>query len=98
MQVSPSELEDALLEHPDGLVADAAVAGVLGPGRTPDERVPRAWVILSAAGVARGADTAVAALHEWARTRLSSYKQLRYVRTAPAHGARAVRRLTLVCA
>jgi acyl-CoA synthetase (AMP-forming)/AMP-acid ligase II len=77
MQVSPSEIEDALLEHPDALLADAAVAGVRGLGRTPDERVPRAWVVLSAAGAARGADAAVAALHEWARTRLSSYKQLR---------------------
>ena len=54
MQVSPTEIEDVLLAHPEKLVVDACVAGVSG-GRTSDERNPRAWVVLSAAGRAQGA-------------------------------------------
>jgi acyl-CoA synthetase (AMP-forming)/AMP-acid ligase II len=76
MQVAPSEIEDALLAHPDGLVVDAAVAGVAG-GRTTDERVPRAWVVLAPAGRRRGARASKDALDAWVRARLSKYKWLR---------------------
>jgi len=48
IQVSPRELEDVLMANPAGLLIDAVVAGVSG-GRTSDEKIPRAWVVLSAA-------------------------------------------------
>ena len=35
MQVSPTEIEETLLRHPEGLVIDVLVAGVSG-GRTAD--------------------------------------------------------------
>jgi len=46
VQVSPSELKVALTAQPDSLIEDVVVAGVSG-GRTSDEKVPRAWVVLS---------------------------------------------------
>ena len=42
-----------------------------------DELLPRAWVVLSNAGKAQGADAVLAALDQWARTRLSKHKWLR---------------------
>jgi acyl-CoA synthetase (AMP-forming)/AMP-acid ligase II len=54
MQVSPVEIENTLLAHPDALIADATVAGVSG-GRTSDEKIPHAWVVLSEAGEGRKA-------------------------------------------
>ncbi|KAG2362835.1 hypothetical protein BDR07DRAFT_1484318 [Suillus spraguei] len=53
MQVSPVEIENTLLSQPDKLIIDVCVAGVSG-GRTSDERIPRAWIVLSPAGVALG--------------------------------------------
>ncbi|EIN12891.1 acetyl-CoA synthetase-like protein [Punctularia strigosozonata HHB-11173 SS5] len=76
MQVAPSEIEDVLLAHPDRLVIDATVAGVSG-GRTSDEKVPRAWVVLGPAGKRKGAKASTDALDEWVRSRLSKYKWLR---------------------
>ncbi|KAG0706739.1 hypothetical protein DFH29DRAFT_980202 [Suillus ampliporus] len=76
MQVSPVEIEDTLLSHPNKLITDATVAGVSG-GRTSDERIPRAWVVLSPAGVALGEKEVVAQLDAWVRERLSRYKWLR---------------------
>ncbi|KAI4294721.1 hypothetical protein K525DRAFT_281129 [Schizophyllum commune Loenen D] len=74
-------------------VLDVAVAGVRGHGRTSDERVPRAWVVLGGeGGVGVGkeggggvapeyaaADTTaiIRALHTWTRARLSRHKWLR---------------------
>lgn len=75
-QVAPRELEDVILAHPAGLVADAAVAGVRRPGAG-DDRMPRAWVVLSAAGRAEGEAGVVQALDDWVRERLSGYKRLR---------------------
>jgi acyl-CoA synthetase (AMP-forming)/AMP-acid ligase II len=77
MQVAPSEIEDTLIEHPDKLIVDVAVAGVSG-GRTADEKVPRAWIILSDAGERLGKKAAVRALDEHVRKTLSKYKHLRY--------------------
>ncbi|KZP23323.1 acetyl-CoA synthetase-like protein [Athelia psychrophila] len=78
MQVSPTEIENALIAHPDKLVLDAAVAGVVLPGgRIADEKVPRAWVVLSAAGKAKGEGAVVKALDAWIGTALSKYKRLR---------------------
>jgi acyl-CoA synthetase (AMP-forming)/AMP-acid ligase II len=77
MQVAPSEIEDTLIEHPDKLIVDVAVAGVSG-GRTADEKVPRAWIILSDAGERLGKEAAVRVLDEHVRKTLSKYKHLRY--------------------
>ncbi|KAJ6614789.1 hypothetical protein B0H10DRAFT_2043386 [Mycena sp. CBHHK59/15] len=76
VQVSPKEIEDVLFAHPDALISDVSVAGVSG-GRTADEKVPRAWVVLSAAGRRRGAPAVIEALDAWHREQLSSYKWLR---------------------
>ncbi|EKM60379.1 uncharacterized protein PHACADRAFT_246258, partial [Phanerochaete carnosa HHB-10118-sp] len=75
-QVSPSEIENVLHAQPDGLITDACVAGVSG-GRTSDEKVPRAWVVLSDEGKRRGAEEAVKALEAWTKKNLSPYKWLR---------------------
>lgn len=60
------------------------VAGVSGHGRTDDEKVPRAWVVLSAAGrkkdresKAKGEQGVVDALDEWQKESLSKYKWTR---------------------
>ncbi|TFK52389.1 acetyl-CoA synthetase-like protein [Heliocybe sulcata] len=76
IQVSPTEIESVLLAQPDKLVKDAAVAGVSG-GRTSDEKVPRAWVVLSSAGRKRSKAEVVEILHAWTRENLSKYKWLR---------------------
>ena len=76
MQVSPTEIEETLRQHPEGLVIDVSVAGVSG-GRTADERVPRAWVVLSPKGKALGATEVIARLNAWIRETLSQYKWLR---------------------
>ncbi|KIY74168.1 acetyl-CoA synthetase-like protein [Cylindrobasidium torrendii FP15055 ss-10] len=80
IQVSPLELENVLLAHPERLVSDVAVAGVSG-GRTQDERVPRAWVVLSPDGrrLLEKGDNAkvVKTLLKWAEAQLSKYKWLR---------------------
>ncbi|KAI0640953.1 acetyl-CoA synthetase-like protein [Trametes meyenii] len=75
-QVSPTELENALLAHPGGFIRDVAVAGVLG-GRTSDEKVPRAWVVLSDEGKRRPEGEVIEALHGWAKESLSKHKWLR---------------------
>ncbi|KIK32834.1 hypothetical protein CY34DRAFT_750389 [Suillus luteus UH-Slu-Lm8-n1] len=76
VQVSPVEIENTLLAHPDKLVTDVCVAGVSG-GRTWDERIPRAWVVLSHAGAALGEKEVVARLDAWVQERLGRYKWLR---------------------
>jgi acyl-CoA synthetase (AMP-forming)/AMP-acid ligase II len=76
MQVAPVEIENTLLAHPDKLVTDVTVAGVSG-GRTSDERIPRAWVVLSPAGATLEEKEVVARLDAWVRERLSRYKWLR---------------------
>lgn len=76
MQVSPMEIENAILDHPEKLVVDVAVAGVSG-GRTTDEHVPRAWIVLSAAGRELGGKEATERIDRWVRERLSKYKWVR---------------------
>lgn len=70
------EIENTLLAHTDKLINDASVAGVSG-GRTLDERIPRAWVVLSAEGRKLGASVTMAKLDAWVRESLSKYKWLR---------------------
>ena len=46
------------------------------PGITRDDRVSRAWVVLSPAGIALGRRKAIEELDAWVRERLSRYKWL----------------------
>lgn len=64
------------MAQPDGLVKDVVVAGVSG-GRTSDERVPRAWVVLSQTGKKKGAAATIKALEEWSQQNLTKQKWLR---------------------
>lgn len=75
-QVAPTEIEDAILAQPDRLVKDVCVAGVTG-GRTSDEKIPRAWVVLGDAGRRRGAQETIKTLDDWVKQNLSRYKWLR---------------------
>ncbi|KAF8203424.1 hypothetical protein K438DRAFT_1964909 [Mycena galopus ATCC 62051] len=75
-QVSPREIEDVLLAHPAKLISDVAVAGVSG-GRTADEKVPRAWIVLSSTGKKEGAAAVIETLERWQKESLSKYKWLR---------------------
>ncbi|EIW85344.1 acetyl-CoA synthetase-like protein [Coniophora puteana RWD-64-598 SS2] len=76
MQVSPVEIENTLMAHPSHLLKDAAVAGVSG-GRTSDEKIPRAWVVLDAPGRKLGAAKVVETLDAFIKENLSKYKWLR---------------------
>lgn len=76
MQVSPTEIEAALLAQPDKLISDVCVAGVSG-GRTSDEKNPRAWIVLSEEGRGRGAEATIQALDDWIKKNLSRYKWVR---------------------
>ncbi|KAG7092990.1 putative NRPS-like protein biosynthetic cluster [Marasmius oreades] len=86
-QVSPVEIENVLLAHPEKLITDVTVAGV-----TPNdlvvststesrkelgEKVPRAWVVLSEAGKRLGEQNVLGVLDRWHRESLSRYKWLR---------------------
>ena len=64
------------MAQPDGLITDAAVAGVSG-GRTSDEKIPRAWVVLSQAGEKRGSAEIIKVLKEWTQRNLTKQKWLR---------------------
>ncbi|KAH8118014.1 acetyl-CoA synthetase-like protein [Phellopilus nigrolimitatus] len=75
-QVAPAEIERVLLTHPQGLVADVAVAGVPPPNNTRDERIPRAWVVLSESGRAVPEAEVLRVLDAWVREQLSRYKWL----------------------
>ncbi|KAG6917297.1 hypothetical protein DXG01_003138 [Tephrocybe rancida] len=76
IQVSPVEIENALLAEPRQLISDVTVAGVSG-GRTSDEKVPRAWIVLSDAGKKLGAAATIKILEAWHQEQLSKYKWLR---------------------
>ena len=64
------------MAQPDDLVNDIVVAGVSG-GRTSDEKIPRAWIVLSQAGKRKGAAATIKALEEWSRQNLTKQKWLR---------------------
>lgn len=76
MQVSPAEIENALLAQPDDYIVDCAVCGVSG-GRTDDEKIPRAWIVLSAKGREAGESEVKRALDSHVNKVLSRYKRLR---------------------
>lgn len=75
-QVSPTEIENTIREHPSKLIIDVAVAGVKGE-RLSHELVPRAWVVLSDTGKKQGVESVLMEIDEWARLRLSKHKWLR---------------------
>jgi acyl-CoA synthetase (AMP-forming)/AMP-acid ligase II len=75
-QVSPVEIENCLLDHPGKLINDVTVAGVSG-GRITDEKVPRAWVVLTPTGKKCGVAAVVRELSIWHQKNLSKYKWLR---------------------
>ncbi|VDC07171.1 unnamed protein product [Peniophora sp. CBMAI 1063] len=75
-QVSPLEIEDTLLVHPGGFITDVAVAGVPGT-RMSDEKVPRAWIVLSERGRKAGRKQVAHELEAWIKERLSRPKWLR---------------------
>jgi hypothetical protein len=64
------------MAQPDDLVEDITVAGVSG-GRTSDERVPRAWIVLSKTGKKKGAAATIKTLEEWSKKSLTKQKWLR---------------------
>ncbi len=64
------------MAHPKKFISDVTVAGVTG-GRTSDESVPRAWIVLSEEGKKLGASAVVKELEAWHQSNLSRYKWLR---------------------
>ena len=64
------------MAQPDRLIEEVLVAGVSG-GRTSDEKVPRAWIVLSKAGKRKGAAATIKVLEEWSRQSLTKQKWLR---------------------
>jgi len=75
LQVAATEVEDTLLDHPDGLVRDACVAGV-DNGRGDGSLFVRAWVVLTDEGKKQGDHAVAAKLDEWVRSRLGKHKWL----------------------
>jgi hypothetical protein len=65
-----------LLANPKGLITDVTVAGVSG-GRISDEKLPRAWVVLSESGRNMGTKKVQQELVTWHQENLSRYKWLR---------------------
>lgn len=75
LQVAATEVEDTLLDHPEGLVRDACVAGV-DNGRGDGSLFVRAWVVLTAKGQVLDEASVAKKLDEWVKTRLSKHKWL----------------------
>jgi acyl-CoA synthetase (AMP-forming)/AMP-acid ligase II len=73
LQVAATEVEDTLLDHPEGLVRDACVAGI-DNGRGDGSLFVRAWVVLTAEGAKQGEEAVVKKLEEWVKQRLSKHK------------------------
>lgn len=74
--MSPVEIEEVLMAHPKKLISDVTVVGVAG-GRTTDERIPRAWIVLNEKGKMLGPSLVTQELETWHKTNLSRYKWLR---------------------
>jgi len=75
LQVAATEVEDTLLDHPEGLVRDACVAGV-DNGRGDGSLFVRAWIVLTAKGLETDEASVAKKLDEWIKTRLSKHKWL----------------------
>src|ERR1700761_1362689 len=81
MQVSPKEIEDFIQQHASlsPLITDIAVAGVITShsSRTNDEKVPRAWLVLSSEGKKLGKKEVEKRVKRAVEEGLSRYKSLR---------------------
>ncbi|KAK8247645.1 amp dependent CoA ligase [Phyllosticta capitalensis] len=90
-QVSPTEVESELLQHPE--IRDAAVTGAIE--RDSFEEFVRAYVVLEPAGISK--PTTAPEILAWLRERLSSYKlpqEIRFVDSIPRNGTgKILRRL-----
>jgi acyl-CoA synthetase (AMP-forming)/AMP-acid ligase II len=75
LQIAATEVEDTLLSHPEGLVADACVAGI-DNGRGDGSLFVRAWVVLSAEGQKQSEEMVTRKLNEYVQLRLSKHKWL----------------------
>ena len=65
-----------LLSEPQGLIADAIVAGVIPDHGSDDGKIARAWIVLSDQGKKLGADVVIKELEVWYQKRLSNHKWL----------------------
>ncbi|GJJ15948.1 hypothetical protein Clacol_010227 [Clathrus columnatus] len=78
LQVSPVEIEETILSEPTGIVGDVSVAGVqLSNARTSDDKVPRAWIVLTEKGKKLSESEAKERIESFVKERLSKYKWLR---------------------
>lgn len=75
LQVAATEVEDKLLDHPEGLVRDACVAGV-DNGRGDGSLKVRAWVVLTPQGQSLGAEELETRLRQHVEKQLSRHKWL----------------------
>jgi 4-coumarate--CoA ligase len=75
LQVAATEVEDTLLDHPEGLVRDACVAGI-DNGRGDGSLFVRAWVVLTEEGKKQNEGIVAKKLDEWVKSRLSRHKWL----------------------
>lgn len=73
LQVAATEVENTLLEHPEGLVKDASVAGV-DVGKGNGELGIRAWLVMTDEGTRRGEKAVARKLEHWVKGRLSRHK------------------------
>lgn len=73
--VSPIEIEEILSSEPRRLITDVMVAGVI-TGRGPEDKIARAWIVLSDRGKKLGADATIRELEMWYQKRLSQFKWL----------------------
>ena len=64
------------MAQPGGLIEDVVVADV-SESRTLDEKIPRAWVVISQAGKRKGESATIKALEEWSQRSLAKQKRLR---------------------
>lgn len=75
LQVAATEVEDTLLQHPEGLVKDACVTGV-DNGRGDGSLFVRAWVVVTEEGRRLGWKEVARKMDEWVKSRLSRHKWL----------------------
>jgi acyl-CoA synthetase (AMP-forming)/AMP-acid ligase II len=75
LQVAATEVEDTLLQCPEGLCRDACVAGV-DNGRGDGSLFVRAWVVLTNEGKKRDEQLVANKLDDWVKSRLSRHKWL----------------------
>ena len=73
--VSPSWNENILLSEPQGLIVDVCVAGVSSEVDS-QEKLPRAWVVLSEKGKRFGVENTIRELKKWHENNLNHYNRL----------------------